>query len=34
MDNKYMEEALIEARKSFELDEVPIGAVIVYGTCS
>jgi len=30
MDNKYMEEALIEARKSFELDEVPIGAVIVY----
>lgn len=30
MDNKYMEEALIEARKSLTLDEVPIGAVIVY----
>ena len=30
MDRKYMEEALIEARKSLELDEVPIGAVIVY----
>lgn len=30
MDNKYMEAALTEARKSFELDEVPIGAVIVY----
>ncbi len=30
MDNKYMEEALIEARKSLVLDEVPIGAVIIY----
>ncbi len=28
--NKYMEEALVEARKSLELDEVPIGAIIVY----
>lgn len=26
----YMQEALIEARKAFELDESPIGAVIVY----
>ncbi len=31
MNQKYMEEALVEARKSLELDEVPIGAVIVYG---
>lgn len=30
MNKEYMEEALIEARKSLELEEVPIGAVIVY----
>lgn len=30
MNNKYMEEALIEARKSLELEEVPVGAIIVY----
>ena len=29
-DIKYMQEALIEAKKAFELDESPIGAVIVY----
>ncbi len=29
-DIKYMNEALIEARKAFELDESPIGAIIVY----
>lgn len=28
-DNKYMKEALIEAQKAFDIDEVPIGAVIV-----
>ncbi|MCT4544999.1 MAG: tRNA adenosine(34) deaminase TadA [Vallitalea sp.] len=28
-DEKYMLEALIEAKKAFEIDEVPIGAVIV-----
>ena len=28
---KYMKEALKEARKAVEKDEVPIGAVIVYG---
>lgn len=27
---KYMEEALIEAQKAFDMDEVPIGAVIVH----
>lgn len=26
----YMEQALIEAKKAFDLDETPIGAVIVY----
>lgn len=26
----YMREALIEAKKAFELDEAPIGAVVVY----
>jgi len=29
MNNIYMKEALIEAQKAFELDEVPIGCVIV-----
>ncbi|MGB9780442.1 tRNA adenosine(34) deaminase TadA [Caldanaerobacter sp.] len=29
MANKFMEEALKEAKKSFELGEVPVGAVIV-----
>lgn len=29
-DRQYMMEALIEAGKAFELDESPIGAVIVY----
>lgn len=29
-DIKYMTEALIEAQKAFELDESPIGAVVVY----
>jgi tRNA(adenine34) deaminase len=29
MEEKYMNEALIEAQKAFELDEVPIGCVIV-----
>lgn len=28
-DNYYMKQALIEARKAFERDEVPIGAIIV-----
>ncbi|HOB20976.1 MAG TPA: tRNA adenosine(34) deaminase TadA [Candidatus Atribacteria bacterium] len=28
-DTRFMEEALREARKAYELDEVPIGAVIV-----
>lgn len=30
MDNPYMREALIEAQKAYNIDEVPIGAVIVY----
>lgn len=30
MDSPYMREALIEAKKALEEDEVPIGAVIVY----
>ncbi|MBM3252627.1 MAG: tRNA adenosine(34) deaminase TadA [Candidatus Omnitrophica bacterium] len=30
IDKIYMQEALKEARKAFEEDEVPIGAVIVY----
>lgn len=30
MHIKYMKEALIEARKAYELDEVPVGAIIVY----
>lgn len=30
MTDKYMKEALKEARKSLELDEVPVGAIIVY----
>ncbi len=30
MNEKYMQEALKEARKSYLLEEVPIGAVIVY----
>ncbi|MHA6252951.1 tRNA adenosine(34) deaminase TadA [Oceanobacillus sp. CAU 1775] len=29
-DEKYMREAIIEAKKAEQLDEVPIGAVIVY----
>lgn len=29
-DQIYMREALIEARKSFDLNEVPVGAIIVY----
>lgn len=29
-DEYYMEQALIEAQKAFDIDEVPIGAVIVY----
>lgn len=29
MHEKYMEEALIEAQKAYEINEVPIGAVIV-----
>lgn len=28
-DNKYMQQALIEARKALEKDEIPIGAVVV-----
>ena len=28
-DNDYMKQALIEAKKAFDMDEVPIGAVIV-----
>lgn len=28
-DTKYMMEALIEAKKAYEIDEVPIGAIIV-----
>ncbi|MFW6311798.1 MAG: tRNA adenosine(34) deaminase TadA [Nanoarchaeota archaeon] len=30
IDKKYMKEALKEARKAFDKEEVPIGAVIVY----
>ncbi len=30
-DEYYMKEALREARKAFEKDEVPVGAVIVHG---
>jgi len=30
MKNPYMEQAIIEAKKAFELDEVPVGAIIVY----
>ncbi len=30
MDLSYMEEALLEAGKAYEEDEVPIGAIIVY----
>ena len=30
MDDVYMREALKEAKKAFEVDEVPIGCVIVY----
>lgn len=30
MKNPYMEQAIIEAKKAFELGEVPVGAVIVY----
>ena len=29
--NKYMEEALKEAKKSFKTDDVPVGAIIVCG---
>ena len=29
MNEKFMKEALIEARKSLDLDEVPVGAIIV-----
>ena len=31
IDTIYMSEALKEAKKAFEADEVPVGAVIVYG---
>lgn len=31
MDNKYMKEALRQAKKADKIDEVPIGCVIVYG---
>lgn len=30
METKFMEEALKEAKKAFDKDEVPVGAVIVY----
>jgi len=30
MKNPYMEQAIIEAKKAFELGEVPVGAVMVY----
>lgn len=30
MDEKFMREALKEAKKAFEKDEVPVGAIIVY----
>lgn len=30
IDEQYMQEALNEAQKAFDMDEVPIGAVIVY----
>lgn len=30
MENPYMKEALVEAQKAFDEDEVPIGAVVVY----
>lgn len=30
IDKKYMREALIEAKKAYEIEEVPIGAIIVY----
>lgn len=28
--NEYMSEAIIEAKKAYEIDEIPIGAIIVY----
>lgn len=31
-DEYFMKEALKEARKAFEMDEVPVGAVVVCGT--
>ena len=30
-DERYMKEALLEARRAFDADEVPIGAVVVSG---
>lgn len=30
MKNPYMEQAIIEAKKAFNLGEVPVGAIIVY----
>jgi tRNA(adenine34) deaminase len=30
LDEKYMQEAIIEAKKAYNIKEVPIGAVIVY----
>jgi len=30
MKNPYMEQAIIEAKKAFELGEVPVGAIMVY----
>lgn len=30
LDNHYMSEALKEAKKAFDADEVPVGAIIVY----
>ena len=31
MNEKYMKEALKEAKKAYEEDEIPVGAVIVKG---
>ena len=29
-DEQYMQEALVEARKAYELGEIPIGAILVH----
>ena len=29
-NEKYMKEAFLQAKKAYELDEVPVGAVVVF----